>query len=84
MAPWKVDTSKTLMASFTNRTVWARGAESAEALIKRFKTVVEKSGVLSELKRRKHHKSKGEKVREKALLARKRARKGMRKRTIRN
>lgn len=73
----KVDTSASLLASFTHRTVRPRHGESSEALIKRFKTVIEKSGVMSELKRREHHKSKGEKAREKAMKARKRARKNM-------
>lgn len=73
--PSKVDTSESLLNSFTHRTVKRRMSESNEALIKRFKSVVEKAGVLSEIKKREHYKSKGEKKREKILKARKRARK---------
>jgi small subunit ribosomal protein S21 len=49
-----------------------RDGESADSLIRRFRRVVEQSGVLKELKRREFHMPKAEKKRDKQRKARKR------------
>lgn len=76
--PAKVDMNA-LLASFTNKMVKRRPGEDNESLIKRFKRVMNESRVLSELKKREYHKSKGEKAREKSLKAKKRADKSRKK-----
>lgn len=70
-----VDTSRELMNSFTFRTVKAEYGEDNERLLRRFKRVVEASGVLSEIKKREHFKSNGQKRRERHMKAVKNARK---------
>lgn len=71
--PSKVDNSHALYASFDRRTVTARYHESNDQLVRRFKRVVENSGVMSELKRREYYETEGQKARLKAIKARKRA-----------
>lgn len=60
------------------RCVALREGESVDQLIKRFKRVVESSGVLKELRQREYYLSKSQKAREKKKRALKRARKKMR------
>jgi small subunit ribosomal protein S21 len=71
----RVDNSQDLLNSFTFRTVKAEPGEDNERLIRRFKRVVEASGVLSEIKKREHFKSKSQKRRERHMKAIKNARK---------
>ena len=72
--PSKVDTEQVLK-SFTNLTVRAFANEDNDHLIKRFKRMVEGAGVLSEIKKREHYKSPGQKRRERQLKSIKNARK---------
>lgn len=60
------------------RYVKARDGESTDQLIKRFKRVVEASGVMGELKKREYYLSPSQKIREKKKKALKRLRKRMR------
>ena len=55
--------------------VVARDGESAESLIRRFKKVVELSGIMRELRRREHYLSPSQKKRDKIKKAEKRAKK---------
>jgi small subunit ribosomal protein S21 len=71
----RTDTSYELLDSFTFRTVKAEPGEDADRLIRRFKRVVEASGVLSEIKKREHFKSNGQKKRERQMKSIKNARK---------
>jgi len=71
----KFGSSDRLLATFTGRKVLLRPGETSEQLIRRFKTVVEKSGLMKDIKRKDFHKSNGELRREKALKARKRIKK---------
>lgn len=64
-----------LMNSFKGRTVSLRDGESSDSLMRRFKKVVEQSGVMRELKRREFHLSKSQKKKEKHKRALKRMRK---------
>ena len=48
--------------------------ESSESLINRFRSVVQRSGILREIKRRRYFRSKSQKVREAAQRAARRAR----------
>lgn len=73
--PSKCNNSVELLASFDKRTVVARYNESSDQLIRRFKRVVENSGIISELKRREFYQTKGQKLREKQRKAVARARK---------
>jgi len=57
------------------RYVTLRDGESAEQLIKRFKRIVESSGVIKELKSREYALSKSQKIRDKKKKALKRLRK---------
>lgn len=54
-------------------------SESLEAALKRFKKQVEKAGILSELKKREHYEKPSVKRKKKAIAARKRAIKKMKK-----
>ena len=69
--PAKVDHNGVL-ASFTNMMVKARPGEGAEWLVKRFKRMVESSGLMGELKKREHFKAPALKKREKRAKATKR------------
>lgn len=60
------------------RYVVLRDGEHVESLMKRFKRVVESSGVMRELKRREYYMSPSEKRRDKKAKALKRLRKRMR------
>ena len=55
-----------------------RDGESADSLIRRFKRVVESSGILKELRRREYYLSPGEKRKEKQRKAQKRRAKAAR------
>jgi small subunit ribosomal protein S21 len=59
--------------------VRVRSSESFERALKRFKRQCEKEGILSEVRRRAHYEKPSEKKKKKALAARKRALKRMRK-----
>lgn len=65
----RVDNSEDIRKSFINRTVKAEYGEDPERLVRRFKRVVEASGVLSELKKRAFYKSPGQLAREAELKA---------------
>ena len=56
-----------------------RENESFESALRRFKKICEKSGVLSEIRRRQHYEKPSVKRKKKALAAKKRAIKKMRK-----
>jgi small subunit ribosomal protein S21 len=56
-----------------------RDGESFESALKRFKKQCEKAGILSELRKREHYEKPSIKKKRKALAARKRAMKKMRK-----
>ena len=71
----RVDTTAELMKSFEMRKVVRKSYEDNDHLMKRFKRVVENSGVMSELKKREFYQSKGQKKRDKIVKAQKRARK---------
>jgi small subunit ribosomal protein S21 len=60
------------------RFVTLRAGESTDQLIKRFKRVVESSGVLKELRQREYYLSPSQKIREKKKRALKRLRKRLR------
>lgn len=60
------------------RAVALRPGESVDQLIKRFKRVVEASGVMREVKKREYYMSRSEKIRDKKKRALKRLRKRMR------
>lgn len=63
LAPWNADNSASLLASFSGMKVEAFPNEHPEDLVRRFKRMVEKSGVLGELKKREYFISKGQKAR---------------------
>lgn len=56
-----------------------RDSESLEGALKRFKKQVEKAGILSELKKREHYEKPSVKRKKKAIAARKRLVKKMKK-----
>lgn len=60
---------------FQGTAVFLREGESSESLIRRFKKIVELSGVMKELKRREYYLSPSQKKKEKRKKALKRARK---------
>lgn len=65
----RVDNSADIMASFTFRKVKAEPGEDNDRLVRRFKRVIEASGVLSEIKKREYFKSDGQKRRERHMKA---------------
>lgn len=69
--PAKVD-QKAVLASFDKMTVKLRPGEDVEQLIRRFKRMVENSGLLGELKKREAYKAPAAKKREKKAKATKR------------
>ena len=69
--PAKVDVAAVL-ASFDKMTVKARPGEDAEQLIRRFKRMIENSGLLGELKKREHYVAPAEQKRQKKAKAAKR------------
>lgn len=71
----RVDNSREILNSFTFRTVKADYGEDSERLLRRFKRVVEASGVMAELKKREHFKSSSQKRREQRLESMKNVRK---------
>lgn len=73
--PGKVNNSEALLASFTGNVVEARPGEDIESLMRRFKKVVESSGILAELKKREYYRGPSLKKKEKAIRAQKRAKK---------
>ncbi|NMB76407.1 MAG: 30S ribosomal protein S21 [Myxococcales bacterium] len=60
--------------------VRVREGESFESALKRFKKQCEKSGILSEIRKREHYEKPSVRKKKKALAARKRALKKMRRR----
>lgn len=71
----RVDATADVLKTFEMRRVTRRPYEDNEQLMKRFKRVVENSGVIGELKKREFYQSPGQKRREKVMKAKKRARK---------
>lgn len=71
----RIDTTADIMKTFDMRKVTRKSYEDNEHLLKRFKRVVENSGVMGELKKREFYQSKGQKKRDKIVKAQKRARK---------
>ena len=71
----RVDNSSEILASFTFRTVKASYGDDSERLLRKFKRVVEASGVLSEIKKREHFKSRSQKRREQKMKSIKNVRK---------
>jgi len=71
----RIDNSEEILKSFTFRTVVADYGEDTERLLRRFKRVVEASGILSEIRKREHHKSCGQIRRERHLKSIKNVRK---------
>lgn len=71
----RVDNSREIYNSFTFRTVRAEYGDDNERLLRRFKRVIESSGILSEIKKREHFKSAGQKRKERHIKAVKNARK---------
>ncbi len=71
----RVDNSREILASFTFRQVKAEPYEDNDRLLKRFKRVIEGSGLFSELKEREYFKSNGQKSRERLQKSLKNARK---------
>lgn len=69
--PAKVNV-QALLDSFNHMTVKARPGENPEALLRRFKRLVENSGLLGELKKREAYKAPSAKRREKKEKAKKR------------
>lgn len=70
--PSKINTSQSLYDSFTGRAIKIYPGEDTERFLRRFKKVVEASGILGELKKREFYKSPGQLNREKKLKSRKR------------
>lgn len=64
-----------LMNSFKGRCVELRDGEGSEGLMRRFKRVMEQSGVMRELKSREYYLTKTQKKKEKSKKAQKRLRK---------
>lgn len=73
--PSKVNNAEALFQSFNKRSVQRRSYEDNDQLVRRFKRVVEASGVMGELKKREFYMSRGQKDRDKLKKAEKRAKK---------
>jgi small subunit ribosomal protein S21 len=71
----RVDVSREILSSFTFRMVKAEPGEDNERLLRRFKRIVESTGILSELKKREYYKSPSEDRRERHMKAIKNSRK---------
>jgi small subunit ribosomal protein S21 len=71
----RVDNSREIYNSFTFRTVKAEYGDDNERLLRRFKRVIESSGILSEIKKREYFKSAGQKRKERHIKAIKNAKK---------
>ncbi len=71
----RVDHSSEVLASFTFRQVKAEPYEDNDRLLKRFKRLIEGSGLFSELKKREYFKSEGQKKRERMQKSLKNAKK---------